>query len=422
MYNPDMATTKSQSGTVGGGAIIDPAALERDFEVMATIGRGDDGGFNRMAYSAADREAREWLIGTMRACGLDVRVDAVGNIIGSYAGSESGLKPIAIGSHTDSVPSGGNYDGVLGVLGGVACVRALHAAGVRLRHPIEVIDFAAEEATMPGGTVGSRAMAGQLAQQNLDAPAYDGRSLADHLRGAGLDPAAFATARRDRGAFAAYLELHIEQGGVLEAEGTPIGIVEGIVGIRRYVVTFAGKANHAGTTPMKGRRDALVFAAPFIEAVRDIAIGHEIVGTVGAMQIFPGAVSVIPGRVLVDVEIRGLESAGLDAAEKDLRQFAEAAGAQFERKSNKAPVSSAPSIMTCVAEACGELRLQHRVMPSGAGHDAMCVAAIAPQGMIFVPSRDGISHAPEEFTDPEQCLSGARVLLATLLRIDASYS
>lgn len=401
---------------------LDGEHLRRDFAAFAEIGRAAGGGYERIAYSAADRQARDWLIREMRAVGLTVREDEIGNVIGRLEGSDPACAAIAMGSHTDSVPSGGNYDGVLGILGGLACLRTIRREGIRLTHPVELIDFAAEEATMPGGTVGSRAMAGLLPDAMLAARAFDGRTLADHLRDFGLDPAHAGRARRPREAFAAYLELHIEQGGVLEAEGLPIGVVEGIVGIRRFAVTFHGIANHAGTTPMAARRDALVAAAPFIGEVQRIAIAHGIVGTIGTLQIFPGAPSVIPGEVRLDVEMRAITDAALDGAERELREVAQRSGAVVAAVSDKGAVASTPGIMQLMHATCEALAIPHKTMPSGAGHDAMCIATLAPQGMIFVPSRGGVSHAPDEFTEHEDCVAGARVLLGTLLRVDAEFA
>lgn len=416
-----MSSAISQGDTTSLIAALDGERLGRDFAAFAEIGRSPAGGYDRIAYSPADRAARDWLVREMRAIGLDVREDAVGNVIGRQAGRDPHRRAIALGSHTDSVPSGGNYDGVLGVLGGLAVLRTLHDRGVRLRHPVELIDFAAEEATMPGGTVGSRAMAGLLPAELLDAEAFDGQTLAAHMRAFGLDPARWSGARREPDAFAAYLELHIEQGGVLEAESLPIGVVAGIVGIRRYAVTYHGIANHAGTTPMAVRRDALVFAAPFIGEVRRIAVDHGIVGTIGTLHVSPAAPSVIPGEVRLDVEIRALDPALLDAAEAELCAVAEGGGATFVRVSSKRPVTSAPDVMRCMNDTVARLGIPHKTLPSGAGHDAMCIATLAPQGMIFVPSRAGISHAPEEFTEHEQCVAGARVLLGSLLALDAAF-
>jgi N-carbamoyl-L-amino-acid hydrolase len=282
-----------------------------------------------------------------------------------------------------------------------------------------VINFAAEEATV-AGTLGSRAMAGLLDQAVVDGMAWDGRPVAEHLRAAGLDPATISQARRPKGSLAAYLELHVEQGGVLDAAGLQVGVVEGIVGIRRYMVTFQGYANHAGTTPMADRRDALVMAAPLILAVRDVAVARGIVGTVGTVRLMPGSPNVIPGQVDLEVEIRGLRETILDGAEEEVADRAHNAGAAFRLVSKKPPVKSDPRLLDALAAACDELGLPYQRMASGAGHDAMCVASIAPQAMLFVPSRGGVSHSPDEYTDPESCVTGARVLLAALLKVDAS--
>jgi len=221
------------------------------------------------------------------------------------------------------------------------------------------------------------------------------------------------------GELAAYLELHVEQGGVLESSGTCIGTVEGIVGIRRFQVTFEGDANHAGTTPMEGRRDALVSAAPFVTAVRDVASSRGIVGTVGALRVKPNSPNVVPGEVVLAAEIRGLDEDALDGAEEELAGIAADSGATFERTSYKPPAASDPVLLAALEAACEELDLSFRRMLSGAGHDAMCMGAITRQAMLFVPSRNGVSHSPDEYTNPESCIDGARVLLAALARLDA---
>lgn len=396
---------------------LDGEQLLEDLEQLGQIGRNTAGGLDRVAFSPPDMEGRRWVDARMQAAGLETRTDGAGNTIGVYAGSEE-LPAIVIGSHTDTVPSGGMYDGALGVLAGVACVRALHAAGIRLRHPVEVINFTAEEATMSGGTLGSQALLAAPDPALFDQIAWDGQPVRAHLAAAGLDPAAFPTARRDPATLAAFLELHIEQGDLLAHSGTAIGVVEGIVGIRRYVATFRGHANHAGTTQMARRKDALVMAAPFIPAVRRIAVTHGIVGTVGKMDVEPGAPNVIPGRVDIHVEIRGLDEDTLDAAEQRLRRRAEASGAEFTPVSQKPAVQSDPRLVEVLTTACQTLGLSHLQMPSGAGHDAMNMAFLCPTAMLFVPSQGGVSHSPEEYTAPEDCVNGARVLLEALLQLD----
>lgn len=400
---------------------INSDRLLQDLETLAQFGADPAGGISRLAYSPADRAARAWVETEMRSLGLAVRTDPAGNSIGLYPGEVFGLPSLALGSHTDTVPNGGRYDGALGVLAALACVRALSEAGLRLRHPLEIINFAAEEATMPGGTFGSRAMAGLLPESAFDQVAWDGRSAAEHLREAGLDPAIVSQARRPPGSLAAYLELHIEQGSTLTEARTPIGVVEGIVGIRRYTVTFQGYANHAGTTPMADRQDALVAAAPFIQTVREVVVKREIVGTVGTLRLRPNAPNVIPGWVELGFELRGLRESVLNEAEAELTHLAGQSGAAFHRVACKPPVESDPRLLEVLATACIELNLPYRRMPSGAGHDAMCMATLAPQAMLFVPSQGGVSHSPDEFTAPEHCLAGAGVLLAALPRLDALF-
>ncbi len=406
---------------------IDEARLLRELDELGQIGLSPRGGLMRVAFSEADRSGREWVASTMRDL-MEVRTDPAGNTIGRYAGTEPDLRPIALGSHTDTVPEGGKYDGALGVLSAIACVRALVSAGVTLRHPVEVINFSSEEAAVAGGTFGSRAMAGMFDPTILRQVTPDGVTIADIVRGAGIDPEHIVDAERPKGDLAAYLELHPEQGGRLEQAGIPIGVVDGIVAIRRYVATFRGYANHAGTTPMEQRRDALVQAAPFILAVRSTAIVHRIVGTVGTVHVEPGASNVIPGQVDLSVEIRGMDTGVLDAAEAELRTLAQSSGASFElysskgseskTSSSKGAIESDPWLVREIEAACHDIELPFLRMSSGAGHDAMCMASITREAMLFVPSRGGVSHSPDEYTSPEHCVAGARALLATLLRID----
>lgn len=401
-------------------AVLDAERMLRDLEELARISDGAGRGVSRVAFSGADVEARSRVRGLMEGLGMQTKVDPAGNTIGVYPGTHSGLPPMALGSHTDTVPNGGGYDGALGVVAALAVVRALSEEGERLRHPVEIINFSAEEATVGGGTFGSKAMAGLLDPGVLEQTAPDGRKVGEHVRGTGLDPASVTRAKRRPGDLAAYLELHVEQGGVLESSGARIGTVEGIVGIRRFQVTFEGEANHAGTTPMEGRRDALVSAAPFVTAVRDVAVSRGIIGTVGALRLEPNSPNVVPAEVVLAAEIRGLDEDDLDGAEEELARIAaNYDAAAFERTSYKPPAVSDPALLGALEAACEELDLAFERMPSGAGHDAMCMGAITRQAMLLVPSRNGVSHSPEEYTDPESCVDGARVLLAILTRLDA---
>ena len=267
-----------------------------DLDRLAEIG-ATESGLNRIAYHPLDREGRAWVEARMHSLGMTIQCDAAGNTIGTYPGVDNQLAPIALGSHTDTVPNGGKYDGALGVLAALACVRTLRDTGTKLRHPVEVINFAAEEATMSGATLGSRAMAGILSASAVNQAAWDNQLVSAHLRSAALEPSDILKASRPTGSLAAYLELYIEQGSILEKARERIGVVTGIVGIRRYAAVFHGYANHAGTTPMNDRQDALVRAAPYITAVRDTAVAHGIVATSGTLRLHPGSPNVIPGQI-----------------------------------------------------------------------------------------------------------------------------
>lgn len=395
---------------------VNARRLLDNLTALAEIGATPEGGVHRVAFSPDDMRARAWVAGRMEQAGIEVHTDAVGNTVGRFPGAEPDLKPIAIGSHTDTVPSGGRYDGALGVLSALEAASALHDAGIRLRHPVEVINFVAEEV----GVFGSRVVAGLVSPSRLRQIGWHGRLAVEHLRDAGIDPDRALEAIRPAGSLAAYVELHVEQGGLLERAGLQIGVVEGIVGSRGGTVTFEGEANHAGTTPMALRRDALVMAAPFILDVPETAIEYGIVGTVGILRLQPGASNVIPGRVELSLEIRGMDESVLDVAIAELAVKAEKHGGRLERISGKAAVPCNPQVMETIVAATGSLGLSYQVMPSGAGHDAMSVSSIAGErmGMIFVPSHNGVSHSPVEFTSDEDCVNGARVLLSTLSELD----
>ena len=390
---------------------------------LAAFGATPDGGATRLAYSDADLAGRDFAMRLMREAKLDVAIDAAGNIVGRRAGADRSLPPLAMGSHIDSVPAGGRYDGTVGSMGAIEVAHTLAEHGVVLRHPLEVIVFQNEE----GGTVGSKAITAGLTDDELDLVAGSGRTIRDGIARIGGDPARLPSAVRRRGDIAAYLELHVEQGGTLHAGRIDIGIVEGIVGVYWWDVTVEGFANHAGTTPMAGRRDALLAAARFVDAVNRVvtsAAGRQ-VATVGRMQAFPGAYNVIPGRVVTSLEVRDLETASIDAIYEGIRR--EVAGIEsatgtkfiFAQTSASPPAPTDPGTRRAIDGAAKLLGLTTRLMPSGAGHDAQEMARIGPVGMIFVPSVDGISHSPREWTRPEDVTNGTNVLLHALLRIDA---
>jgi N-carbamoyl-L-amino-acid hydrolase len=361
-------------------------------------------------------------MGLMRDARLDARIDAAGNLVGRRSGAEANLPPIMIGSHIDSVPEGGNYDGDVGSLGAIEAAQALAERGVTMRHPLEVIIFQNEE----GGLIGSRAISGELAASELDLVSRSGKTIREGIKFIGGDPARLDTVRRKRGDIAAYVELHIEQGGILYSEKVDIGVVEGIVGINWWDVTIEGFANHAGTTPMNQRRDALLAAARFIEVVNRVvtSVPGRQVGTVGRIQALPGAPNVIPGKVVLSLELRDLDAAKIETLYRRIRgeaqQIEQATGTRFDFKpiNVNIPAPTDERIRRLIEESARELGLTTRRMPSGAGHDAQDMARLGPIGMIFVPSVDGISHSPREFSRPQDIENGANVLLQTVLKLD----
>ena len=389
---------------------------------LAEFGKNPQGGVTRLAYSEADRQGREYVISLMRAAKLETSIDAAGNIIGRRAGDDHILKPILFGSHVDSVPEGGNYDGVVGSLGAIEVAQILAENNVTTRHPLEVVIFQNEE----GGLIGSRAMDGELTERELDLVSRSGKTIREGVKFIGGDPTKLSTVKREKGSIAAYLELHIEQGGVLEKEKLDIGVVEGIVGINWWDVTIEGFANHAGTTPMNQRQDALLASAKFIEAVNRVvtSVSGRQVGTVGRIQALPGAPNVIPGKVILSLELRDLDASKIEMLYQKIRgeadQIAQADKVTFDFKEINVniPAPTDPRIRTLIDQSAKELGLTAKRMPSGAGHDAQDMARLAPVGMIFIPSVGGISHSPKEFSRPKDIENGANVLLHTLLKVD----
>ncbi len=405
---------------------INEPRLNQTLEELGHLGESPDG-MDRVAYSPADIAGREYTVKLMREAGLETRVDTAGNIIGLRAGSDGSLPAIALGSHTDTVPKGGKYDGALGVMAAIEAVRTLQEQGHRTRHPVEVIDFTNEEGTrFHRWLVGSRSMAGLLEQEDLDAVDDDGYGLGPCLADIGGDISRIGEAARGPGELAAYFELHIEQGPNLYQSGTPIGVVTGITGRAVFEVEIEGKANHAGTTPMSTRRDALVSASKLVLAIQKMAAEQEIcrVSTVGSIKAVPNAVNVIPGNASIGLEFRDTDMEALAAAEQELRRITDQAAVNdgvdilVNRHRFTSSVPITPEMQALVAEAAENCGLTWEPLPSGAGHDAQAVAAIAPVAMLFVPSVAGISHSPEEYSTPEDCANGAQVLLELLLLAD----
>lgn len=400
--------------------------LNASVDRLAKIGKLPNGDICRLAFTSEAIQARYLVQRWMGEAGMTVQTDAAANLIGRYSGTDPHAPALATGSHIDTVPSGGKYDGALGVLAGIEVVRVLHENEVRLRHPIEVIVFTDEESSM----IGSRSMAGTV---ELSADRYrpkPGNSIQEALEAVGGDWENLKTAQRTRSDIAAFVELHVEQGAVLERVGKAIGVVQGVVGMYRYQVKILGQPNHAGTTPMDVRQDALVAAAQIILAVQQIALEmpSQPVATVGFLTVAPNAVNIVPGTVELSVDMRDLSPDCLNAMLSRLQQQIQKTAADtntqitIEPLLKVEPTPAAPPIQSAIEQVCQALGLSYCHLPSRAGHDAMEVGRFTDMGMIFVPSQAGISHSGTEYTSPEQCVQGANVLLNTLILLDERYS
>ena len=402
---------------------VNQQRMEQRIAELSQFGKDANGRGYRVAYTKGDIEAREYFMGLMRNAGLEVSIDNAGNIIGKRKGKDPLLKPIAFGSHIDMVPDGGNYDGDVGSVGGLELIEILNENKIVTKHPLELIIFSNEE----GGTDGSAAMAGHFSEEALKLKSQSGLTIAEGIKAIGGNPDNIKAAARKKGELTAFVELHIEQGGLLEKEKLQIGVVEGIVGIEHWEVSVEGFANHAGTTPMNMRADALLAAAKFIVAVNEeiTKIPGRQVGTVGKIAALPGAFNVIPGKVNLGLEIRDLNYEKIwqlfKAIEQRAKDIEAASGTHFTFAYQNNPAKPAltdKSIQDKIVAAVKSLGFSYQYMQSGAGHDSQEMAFIAPVGMIFVPSIGGISHSPKEFTKGTDMANGANVLLKTILAID----
>ncbi|WUH88766.1 M20 family metallo-hydrolase [Streptomyces sp. NBC_00433] len=406
-------------------ARVDAGRLLANLERLRAIGATGQGGVTRRAFSREDVKGQELVAGLMREAGLDVHIDAAANLVGTRRGRDGTGRPLVLGSHLDTVPGGGAYDGAYGVLAAVEVAHTLHEHGTVLDRPLCVMAFSNEEGTTGTPAMfGSRAVAGCLRPGELDLEvAGQDRSLAQVLDAAGGDSRRIADVRRDPGSVAAYLELHIEQGPVLAGSGTDIGIVEGISGRLTAEVTVRGQANHAGTTPMADRHDALLAAARLTVAVPSLTGpgGAVRVATVGDCQVWPGAWNVVPGRARLIVDLRDMSEdslqTGLDRLRAEAREVGSTTGTTLDvtEVQRVSPTLCDPDRRAAVRRAADALGLSSVTLPSGAGHDAQWMARVAPTGMIFVPSKDGASHAPDEHTAPADLVRGAGVLLGCTL-------
>ena len=399
--------------------------LNRSLAQLAEIGKLPNGGVSRVAFTTEDLLARQLVQSWMIEAGMTVRTDAGGNIIGKYAGRREGAAALATGSHIDTVPVAGRYDGCLGVLAGIEVARVLNDNHLRLDHPIEVIVFTDEECTV----LGCKAMAGEVVNDPEYYRRNDGTPIQTCLDKIGGDWSKIATAKRDRSEIAAFVELHVEQGGILESTDAQIGVVKGIVGQYRFALTVTGRPNHAGTTPMNMRKDALVAASQVVLAVNKLGTETpgEQVATVGYFNVSPNAVNIVPGQVDLKIDLRDLSQEHLENLIRRMEQEfkAIATATQTEIVMHQAlhvlPTLSAPKILDTIVQVCEEMGLSYYHLPSRAGHDAQEIGRFTDMGMIFVPSRAGISHAEDEYTSPEQCTQGSNMLLQTFLKLDRLY-
>jgi N-carbamoyl-L-amino-acid hydrolase len=401
---------------------IDRQRLEQTIEELGQVGATDRGGLTRLALTDEDRRGRDLMVGWMRQAGLRVSVDQMGNVFGERPG-QPGQPPVMIGSHVDSVPTGGRYDGQLGVLCALETIRTLNDHRASTRHPVTLVIFTNEEgARFQPAMIASGVMAGKIALEDAyNARDKDGLRLVDELERIGYLGPEPCVPRPLR----AYLELHIEQGPVLEEEGLAVGVVEGIVAIAWSRLTIHGVQDHAGPTPMRIRHDALVAAAEVVTGVRGIAraIGGDLVTTVGNLTVAPNIVNAIPGRVTLSIDMRDPRDATLDRAlpmlDRVVREACEREGVSYQLEHYwRVPYTPFdPAVVDAVERAARASGARYRRIRSGAGHDAQYMAAIGPAGMVFVPSRDGRSHCEEEFTPMDDIEHGANTLLGAALEL-----
>lgn len=401
--------------------------LVNDLMELGEIGAKEGHGRTRLVLSPEDFEARRFLVARMKQAGLQVRVDQVGNIIGRRSGSDTNLPILAFGSHIDTVPNAGMLDGCYGVMSALEVIRTLNDSSVATRHPLEVISFSNEEGVRYPMMIGSKVASG-LMELSAAYELKDGSGIPyrQALESGEMTKSSIAPARRLAGEINSWVELHIEQGPVLESEGMKIGVVEGIVGLVHKLVTLRGRVGHAGTTPMIARHDPLLGCAEIIQQVNRIAkeISTTSVGTVGLLRVEPGAMNVIPGKVEMGIDFRDIVAEQIDRGmariEAEIQRVCRELGLEYvlSEKSRLVPQPMSKRVMNSIASAAKALGATHRLMPSGAGHDTQNMARICETGMIFVPSRNGISHAPDEWTDPSDLALGADVLLGTILDLD----
>ena len=397
--------------------------LLENLKKLSEFGINKNNGNDRVAYSDFDIQAREHIIEYLKNLGLKVEVDYAANIIARKEGANKKLKPIIFGSHIDAVPNGGHYDGPLGVIGGIEALETILDSKIITSHPLELIIFTNEE----GGVFGSRALAGKLSDDALEVKTASGFTNGEGVDRLGGNQNRIFEVAKSSNDYHAFIELHIEQGNILNKNNIDIGVVTGIVGLKWWDVTITGFANHAGTTPMDERKDPMITAADFILLVKSIItnVPGSQVGTVGKIEAYPGAPNVIPGKVKLSLEIRDLEESKIDFLFREIEKKAKIIASNNDTTIsfssidiNASPALMNKQIQSLIIDAANELNYSFKKMPSGAGHDAQDMAVIVPSGMIFIPSVDGISHSPKEFSSEEAVYKGTNILLQTILKID----
>ncbi len=399
---------------------------------LGQIGATPEGGVTRLAYTPEYRQAQRLVRAWMEEAGLSARTDAVGNLIGRREGRHPGAPCVMLGSHIDTVVNGGRYDGALGVVSAIEVAQALHEDGVHLDAPLEVVAFMDEEGTRwKGGFFGSRAMVGDLSEEDLRRRDENQVAVADAIRDWGLDPDRVCEAARAPSEIGYYLELHIEQGAILESEGLAVGVVTGIAGLLLLSVRLHGRADHAGATPMGPlRRDALLGAAELalVAEATAMATSPSCVVTVGRLEVRPGVFNVIPGEASLTFDIRDVDEAARDRAEARIREAVEdvcrkrGLTAEVDELLRASPASLSPAVIDAISDACERVGLPVYRLPSGAGHDAQVMTKLAEVGMIFVRCRGGISHSPAEYVTPEDAFLGARVLYEATISLGCAAS
>ena len=404
--------------------MIDGERLWRRISDLGEIGAQEEGGVTRLSFSEEERAAKDRVASYIEEAGLSVYEDAAGNLFGRREGRDPESPAVLVGSHVDSVYSGGNFDGPLGVLAGIEVLHALEERGVETERPVEVVAFTDEEgARFSFGMIGSRALAGRLTPDDLhDHEDRDGVSIAEAMRACGLDPERIGDAARPEGSVKAYVELHIEQGRVLESEDLPVGVVTGIAGPVWLRFSLEGETGHAGATPMNLRRDALAAAAEIMGLIEaEAARTGTTVGTVGQLDLEPGGINIIPGRVEFSLDLRDIDEGVRDRVEGRIMEGADevcrrrSVELEVETLQRLAPAPCSELVRGAAQRACERLGLGVRALPSGAGHDGMQLTDLCEMGMIFVRSRDGISHSPEEWSSREDCAAGGDALYWTVL-------